>query len=62
MKRGPKPKHDEPATDVVRIRLTPTQRRDLDQVALENHHPSLAAMIREAINTYVGDYRDRPAF
>jgi hypothetical protein len=61
-RRGPKPARGESATAAVSIRLTPTERRDLEQIAAENHHASLADAIREAINEYVADFRDRPCF
>lgn len=46
----------------IRIRLTAEQRRDLEQVARDNN-TSLTGLIREAVNSYVADYRDGdPAF
>lgn len=62
MKPGPKPARGESATEAVKIRLTPTERRDLEQVARDNRHASLADAIREAINEYVSDFRDRSVF
>lgn len=62
MKRGPRPARGVSATEVVRIRLTPAERRDLKEAADANQHASLAAAIREAINDWVSDFRDRPAF
>jgi hypothetical protein len=52
---------DEPATATIRCRLTPTQRRDLEQVAIEND-TDLSGVVREAINSYVNDYRDLKVF
>ena len=43
------------------IRLTPEERRDLEAVARENH-TNLADVLREAVNEYVADYRERPLF
>lgn len=48
----------EPATDAIRVRVTPDQRRDLERVAQENR-TNMAGVIREAVNTYVADYRDK---
>lgn len=47
----------QPAVDAIRIRITVEQRRELEQVARENR-TNLAAMIREAVNEYVADYRE----
>lgn len=51
----------EPASETIRVRVTPTQRRDLVQVAQANH-TDVAGVIREAVNEFVSDYRDRPCF
>lgn len=51
----------EPATDAIRVRVTPAQRRDLERVARENH-TDVAGVIREAVNEYVADYRDSSVF
>jgi len=48
-----------PATEAIRVRVTPEQRQELRQVAKENQ-TNVATVIREAVNTYVADYRDRP--
>lgn len=51
-----------PATDAIRVRVTPEQKRELEQVAKENQ-TNVASVIREAVNIYVADYRDRlPGF
>lgn len=55
------PLFGEPATDAIRIRVTPQQRRDLEHVARDNR-TDVADVIREAVNEYVSDYRDRPVF
>lgn len=53
---------DEPATTVISVRVTLTQRRDLQQVARENQ-TCLSGVIREAVDEYVSDYRDdHPVF
>jgi len=52
---------DTAATDTIRVRVTPSERRDLEHVARENH-TNLAGVIREAVNEYVADYRDEPTF
>lgn len=38
---GRKPKYDQPANDVLRIRLTPEQRAALDAVAARVHKPTV---------------------
>jgi len=45
----------------VEIRVTPEQRRALDQVARETRS-QVSGVIREAINEYVADYRERKVF
>jgi hypothetical protein len=52
---------DEPATAVIRCRITPSQMRDLAQVARDND-TDLSGVIRQAVNEYVSDYRDRKVF
>lgn len=52
---------DEPATVVIRVRVTPTQKRDLDAVARENK-TDVTGVVRDAVNTYVSDYREAPVF
>ena len=51
----------EAATEMIRVRVTRSQRRDLEQVARENR-ADLSGVIRDAVNTYVADYRERPVF
>lgn len=41
--------------------MTPSQRRDLERVAVENQ-TDVAGVIREAVNEYVSDYRERKVF
>jgi predicted DNA-binding protein len=50
-----------PATDAIRVRVTREQRRDLEQVARENS-TNVAGLIREAVNTFVEDYKDASVF
>jgi len=58
----PKPARlDEPASSRVTIRLTPGERADLDRVARDNRMRT-ATVVREAVNEYVSDYRDRRVF
>jgi hypothetical protein len=53
---------DEPATTVLRIRVTLAQRRDLEQVARVNGE-TVSGVIREATDEYVADYREnQPVF
>lgn len=58
-RRGRRPLFGEAATASVRIRLTPGQRADLDQMAADNH-VTASDVIREALNEFVSDYRDKP--
>lgn len=59
-RRG-RPRADVPAGRRITIRLTVREREDLEDVARENE-TSLAGLIRQAVNEYVGDYRERPVF
>lgn len=52
---------DAPATDTIRVRVTPDEKRDLQQVARQNG-TDLSGVIRDAVNEYVADQRDDPAF
>lgn len=52
---------EESASTVIRVRVTPEQRRALEEVARDNA-TNLTGVIREAVNTYVGDYRDGSVF
>lgn len=60
-KRGRPPRADRPATEIVKLRLTPAERADLDAVAAENG-VSRNELLRDALNGYVADYRERPVF
>ena len=51
----------DPATVRISIRVTPSVKSDLEQVARDNLTTS-AGVIREAVNEYVFDYRNRPVF
>jgi len=61
MARGRPPRQAEPSTSKVGVRLTPAERRDLQQVAKESRQ-SVAAVVRDAVNEYVADYRERGIF
>lgn len=53
---------DEVAGTILRIRVTPAQRRDLAEVARQNH-TTISAALREAADEYVADFRDnQPVF
>lgn len=52
---------DAPASEVIRVRVTPTQLQDIKQAARDNR-TSMAGLIREAVNEYVADYRESPCF
>lgn len=51
----------ERSTRPVQIRMTPTEYRDLEQIARDNLKTP-AEVIRDAVNEYVTDYRDRRLF
>jgi hypothetical protein len=53
--------YGEPASAAIRVRVTPTQRRDLERVARANH-TDLAGVIREAVNEYATDCGARRPF
>jgi hypothetical protein len=53
--------YDAPATETIRVRVTPAQKRDLERIAEENA-AGVAGVIREAVDEYVADYRDRKCF
>lgn len=57
-KRGRLPRGTAPATCRLWLRLTPDERAALDRVSTETGMPR-AAILREAVNEYVGDYSDR---
>lgn len=61
-KRGPRPIYGERASVSIHIRLTPTQRADLELVARQNQYTDLAAFIRDAIDEAVADCRERGVF
>ena len=50
-------KFDTPTTVILRIRVTSAQRRDLEEVARDNH-TTISGALREAADEYVADYRD----
>lgn len=55
------PRSGEAATVLTVIRMTPTERRDLETVARENR-TTIGGVLRDAANEYVADYRERPVF
>jgi predicted HicB family RNase H-like nuclease len=60
-KRGRPARASVPASEIVKVRLTPSERADLDTVAAENG-VSRNELFRDAINEYVADYRERLVF
>jgi hypothetical protein len=52
---------NEPATAAIRVRVTPNERREIEQVARDNR-TDLAGLIREAVDEYVADYREKCVF
>lgn len=59
-RRGRPAIHDEP-TESLRVRVSAAQRLDLRRVA-EDNGTNMSGVIREAVNEYVSDYRDRRLF
>lgn len=55
------PKFGTPAVHVIVVRVTDEQRTALAQVAGENQ-TDLSGVIREAVNTYVADYKESVPF
>lgn len=60
-RRGRKPIAEEPAREIVRVRVTSAQRLDLKRVADDNG-TGISGVIREAVNEYVSDYREHRLF
>jgi hypothetical protein len=50
-----------PATARVSLAMTPAQRLELKRVATENG-TGMSGVIREAVNEFVSDYRERQVF
>lgn len=55
------PRTDAPATVRISVRVTVDERLDLEDVARQNL-ADISGVIREAVNEYVADYRERPPF
>lgn len=55
------PLSDEAATITLRLRVTETQRREIAQVARDNR-TNVCGVLREAVNTYVAEYREASVF
>ena len=60
-RRGRPSMEPEPATAIVSLRVTPAQRLELRRVAADNR-THVGGLLREAVNEYVSDYRDRRVF
>jgi hypothetical protein len=52
---------DVPASSSIHVRCTPAQRLELRRVADENGR-RVSAIVREAVDEFVGDYRERRVF
>jgi hypothetical protein len=52
---------DVPALTAFTVRCTPAQRLELRRVASENGQ-RLSTVVREAVDEFCGDYRDRRVF
>jgi hypothetical protein len=59
-KRG-RPRSADAATERVVVRVTPAQRLDLRRVASDSR-TGVSGIVREAIDEYVSDFRDRRIF
>lgn len=51
----------EPSNLRLRVRITASERRALTEVARENR-ANVSRVVRDAVNEYVADYRDRQVF
>lgn len=60
-RRGRPPRDGEPATEKIRVRVTPAQRLAIRRVA-EKNDTDMAGVIREAVNIYCADCGDEPVF
>lgn len=60
-RRGRPPRAGVRASSRVFLKLTADERRALEKVAKENHQP-LSAVVREAVNLFVGDYSELTVF
>jgi hypothetical protein len=60
-KRGRQPRAGVRATKRVEIVITETERAELEIVARENGQ-RVSSLVRDAVNTYVADYRDKDVF
>ena len=61
MSGGRPPLFGEPARCSIRVRVTEEQRRDLTRIARTNR-TDITGVIRDAVNEYVADFRDRLCF
>ena len=62
MKRQGRPRlGDRPASSWIHLRVTPAQRLELRRVADENHQ-RVSSVVREAVDEFVSDYRERRVF
>jgi predicted DNA-binding protein len=51
----------EPASESIRVRVTPDQKTALKQVAKDNH-TKMANVIREAVDEYIADCQESRCF
>ena len=58
---GRRPRTNARSSNRLWIRITDEERADLEQVARENSC-TVTAVMRDAVNTYVADYGERPVF
>jgi hypothetical protein len=61
-RRGRRARFEQSASVILRIRVTPAQKSELERVASDNQ-TDLSGAIRDAVDSYVSDYRDNaPVF
>lgn len=60
-RRGRPPRADRRATKRVEFVVTEEERADLERVATETKQP-VAAVIRQAVDEFVADYREKKVF
>lgn len=60
--RGRPTRSTTPSTKRVEFTVTATELADLKQVAADLNHGSIAGVVRQAVNEFVADYRERRVF
>lgn len=60
-RRGQPPRHGAPAREHLDVRITKDHKEGLKEIAAAEGR-SVAAVVKDAIDEYVGDYRERKIF